>query len=106
MVYVNGMHAPYSILRCFNSTLAGAAATTPPCGVNFLELATGIGHWSFDFGFQVDDRFYSTTLGEEYDILTAIVAAASLASDPNKVYVDTVDSNGNGKGDYFTLIVF
>ncbi len=89
-------------------------ATTPcswarlnptPCGIDFQELATGIGHWNLNFGFEVDDRFYSTTLAEEYDIRTTIVAAASLSSDPNRVYVDTVDPNGNGKGNYFTLIV-
>src|SRR5258708_6679917 len=83
--------------------VSGAAATTPACGTDFQELATGIGNWSFDFGFEVDDRFYSTTLGEEFDIRTTIVAAASLSSDPNKVYVSTLDSSGNGKGGYFTL---
>jgi hypothetical protein len=106
MVYVNGYFAPYTILRCFNSALSGAAATTPPCGIDFQELATGIGNWSFDFGFEVDDRFYSATLGEYVDIRTTIVAAAGLSSDPNKVYVSIFDSSGNGKGGYFTLIVF
>ncbi|HKM47651.1 MAG TPA: hypothetical protein VJX69_08685 [Terriglobales bacterium] len=44
---------------CFNSTLAGAAATTPPCG--FFADKTGTGDYVFDFGFEVDDRFLSVT---------------------------------------------
>jgi hypothetical protein len=44
-------------LWCFNSTLSGAAATKPPCG--FTTDKTGIGDYIIDFGFQVDDRFFS-----------------------------------------------
>ena len=39
--------------------LAGTAATTPPCGFGFDK--TGIGDYIIDFGFQVDDRFFSLT---------------------------------------------
>jgi hypothetical protein len=47
------------IAICFNSTLAGAAATTPPCGFGFHNW--GVGDYTIDFGFEVDDRFISTT---------------------------------------------
>lgn len=51
------------IISCFNSTLTGAAATTPPCG--FAYDITGVGDYIFDFGFEVDDRFYSATSGTQ-----------------------------------------
>jgi len=59
MVYVQGLNAPYSITRCFNSTLAGAAATTPPCGFVLTEISSG--DFDVDFGFQITDRFFLAT---------------------------------------------
>ena len=50
---------PTGIVSCFNSTLAGSAATTPPCGFTFDKA--GIGDYILDFGFQVSDRFLSVT---------------------------------------------
>jgi hypothetical protein len=54
--------SPYNggrIALCFNSTLSGAPATTPPCGFTFHIF--GAGDYMIDFGFQVDDRFLSAT---------------------------------------------
>jgi hypothetical protein len=48
-----------SFLRCFNSTLSGAAATTPPCGFSVIEQF--VGDYVFDLGFQIDDRILSST---------------------------------------------
>jgi hypothetical protein len=49
-----------TIFGCFNSTLAGPAATTPPCGfATSFDSQLGV---TVDFGFEVDDRFYSSTL--------------------------------------------
>jgi hypothetical protein len=56
---VQGLTAPYTITRCFNSYLSGSAATTPPCGFNLTEVAVGI--FNVDFGFQVSDRFLMAT---------------------------------------------
>ena len=47
------------IAICFNSTLIGAPGTIPPCGFTFH--AWGVGDYTVDFGFEVDDRFVSTT---------------------------------------------
>ena len=47
------------ISRCFNSTLSGAAAITPPCG--FTIDSPGPGDFIINFGFQVNDRFFSAT---------------------------------------------
>jgi hypothetical protein len=60
MVVVNGQTAPYQIVACYNSTLAGAAASTPPCGFNLTEFAPG--EFTTDFGFVVSDRFWSGTI--------------------------------------------
>jgi hypothetical protein len=51
--------SPTGIVTCFNSTLIGAAATVPPCGFAFDK--PGAGDYIIDFGFQVDDRFFSIT---------------------------------------------
>jgi hypothetical protein len=78
MVNVDAFNTPYTITGCFNSTLSGAAATTPPCGINFTEKQLGL--WSFDFGFQVDDRFVSATIASAilgYGGAQCIMAAPS-----------------------------
>ncbi len=49
-----------SINRCFNSTLTGAAATTPPCGIDLEHPESGT--YNFNFNFEVDDRFYTTQI--------------------------------------------
>lgn len=61
MVFIQGLDAPYSITTCFNSTLAGAAASTPPCGFVLEPNPYYPGLFIVDFGFEVDDRFLSTT---------------------------------------------
>jgi hypothetical protein len=60
MAVVQGLNAPYTITRCFNSYLTGAAATTPPCGFNLTEVQPGL--FNIDFGFQMNDRFIMATL--------------------------------------------
>jgi hypothetical protein len=59
MVFIDGVNGILG--GCFNSTLVGAAATTPPCG--FILDKVGVGDYIIDFGFQADDRFYSITIG-------------------------------------------
>ena len=49
----------FGIVSCFNSTLSGAAATTPPCG--FVASNPSTGAYNVDFGFQVGNRFISVT---------------------------------------------
>jgi len=57
------------IAFCFNSTLAGAAATTPPCNFGFHSF--GAGDYEVDFGFEVDDRFFSATSTEAKESTSA-----------------------------------
>jgi hypothetical protein len=100
MVYVNAYQAPYTIVRCFNSTLSGAAATTPPCGFNLNEVY--LGYFTIDFGFEVDDRFYSGTLSLAPNTTGIQVRSAA----PTTLEVFTYDSGGNGQGAYYSVIVY
>jgi hypothetical protein len=107
MVYVNGQDSPYSIIRCFNSTLMGAAATTPPCGFNLSELQ--IGWFTLDFGFEVDDRFLSATIAGS--LLTDFISVCTSdfctwLPDNHTVSITTLDTNINLHGRYFHLIVY
>jgi hypothetical protein len=92
MAYVNAYTTPYKIVSCFNSTLTGAAATTPPCGINFTEDEMGLGFWDFDPGFEVDHRFISVT-----STVPWICAGASPFS-PNTVQVITTACNNSSQG--------
>ncbi len=99
MVDVNGIEPNYSITRCFNSTLAGAAATTPPCGIYLQYVETGV--FNVNFNFEVDDRFFSTQLLED--------EAAGLAffrNGPNSVQTITYDSQGSYKATEYQLIIY
>ena len=62
MMHVNGSQAPYTITRCYNSSLSGSAASAPPCGFVLHEVGVA-GNWIIDIGFRVDDRFYSVAVG-------------------------------------------
>jgi len=107
MVYVNGWTAPYNIIQCYNSTLTGAAATTPPCGIVFTEEV--FGHWDFDFGFRVDDRFVVASLANTLasDFPVQIVAGATDPAPSNVVRVVVFkDSNVTGADAIFTLLVY
>ncbi len=48
-----------TITRCFNSQLNALSASIPPCGFSEGEPSTG--HVTIDFGFEVDDRFYTAS---------------------------------------------
>ena len=102
MVYVNGAVAPYKILRCFNSALAGAAASTPPCGIDFTEDASGPGFWDFDFGFEVDNRFFSATIAQYVFQNATCIFASPLAT--NSVQVNTPTAAATLKAPGFTRL--
>jgi hypothetical protein len=58
MVFYDGENGG-GLARCYNSTLTGAAATTPPCGFTLTATSTGL---QINFGFEVDDRFLAMNL--------------------------------------------
>jgi hypothetical protein len=57
------------VATCFNSTLIGAPATVKPCGFTFTKA--GVGDYIIDFGFQVDDRFFSIS-GTNWQFTTSV----------------------------------
>lgn len=56
MLYYSGFNSG-RIVSCFNSTLSGTQATSPPCGFSATKVGTGT--YVLDFGFEVDDRFFT-----------------------------------------------
>lgn len=103
MAYVQAFTAPYSITRCFNSTLKGAAATTPPCGFNLVEQNEGF--FDIDFGFEVDDRFFLAT--QDASLHTCSIAAGWDNGQNNTVgYVDCTTSSSNFTSFTGTVFVF
>jgi hypothetical protein len=101
MVFVNTSQPPYSIQRCFNSSLIGSAATTPPCGFNLIE--TGEGVFNLDFGFEIDDRFVSANVwGAEFAV------ASIIPVDPHTFQVVwyNIPRQQIGVGEYYWLVVY
>jgi len=97
-------------LRCFNSTLSEAAATTLPCG--FSKDKTGVGDYIVDFGFQVDDRFFSLTnsafeqsSGQAADQLGVCIDKCTHNLTPNQLEITTL-KDGTFVGAEFWLIVY
>jgi trimeric autotransporter adhesin len=108
LVTVNGGSPPYTILRCFNSTLPGSIASVPPCGFNLLEQQYAV--FNIDFGFEVDDRFWSVS-AEGYFVggdNGAIIANAYAAPAGFKtmLQVATYTDSGNYQGTTFTVVIF
>ncbi len=91
MVYLNGLNAPYKIVECFNSALSGAAASTPPCGLNLEEVAPG--EFTIDFGFEIDDRFFLGTLNA-WSSGGAVVLQIQ-PDTANVLFIDCTSGGGN-----------
>jgi len=97
-----------TIDKCFNSALVGSAASKPPCG--FSKDKTGAGDYVFDFGFEVDDRFYSIAqIGFQPTVDTLLVCfgknSCTHTLTPNQLDITT--RQGGGFADAtFTLVVY
>jgi hypothetical protein len=94
------------VVTCFNSTLSGAAATTPPCGIGF-DIA-GPGDYTFFFDFQIDDRILSLTGAGNFGTfpLRACTDLDGCTDTNQKVLVESIDSSGNFADQKVYLIVF
>ncbi len=107
LVFVSAGAPPYHIARCYNSTLAGRAATTPPCGFSLNELVYGV--YTIDFGFEVDDRFWSVTaprsLNDNAIIANADADAALLGSNRLLRVLLTANGGDNQTSD-FTVVIY
>jgi hypothetical protein len=106
------------IINCFNSTLSGSAATTPPCGFGFVPNL-GIGNNEINFGFKVDNRFLSATAAGG-SIIRACTDATAVPTQgfvgllgctnvsSTEVFVQTLDPFNSfaAEDDYYWLIVY
>jgi hypothetical protein len=99
-MYVNTAQAPYTIVNCFNSTLMGAAATTPPCGFALTEL--GPANFTIDVGFEVDDRFVSATVNGNPSAPSVLVAPNNHTL--NIIWYDLFA--GGIRGEYYWLAIY
>lgn len=99
MVYVleNG-----TISRCYNSQLTGNAATTAPCGfVSDRFCADQFCHTSIDFGFRVNNRFWSATIQSGgYPNINRGINAESL--DVNSINITTFKTGQELATDFFS----
>jgi hypothetical protein len=102
MVKAMLLYSPFNgtkIVSCFNSTLSGAAATTPPCG--FSIVASFVGDYILDLGFQIDDRFLSATNSMNNPEFVALTACTDISGcnnpgdlTPNRVEITSFDPGG------------
>ena len=90
---------PYRIARCFNSSLAGAAATTPPCGIGLTEKS--VGDIDLTFNFEVDDRFFSTQILDD-----GAIALTFFRDGTNVVETAAFDAPGDYVDTPYQLIVY
>ncbi len=111
MVYMDTTNGGNTIVRCFNSTLAGAAATTPPCGITVVNPPQNYGR-GIDFGFQVDDRFILAQTTYNANFITTCVDtdpnchAYVYVPTANQVLVQSWDDSGNEAGNRYYLVVY
>jgi hypothetical protein len=88
-----------SINRCFNSTLTGAAATTPPCGIDLEHPEPGT--YNFNFNFEVDDRFYTTQI-----LFDSTLALVVNRGQTNSLQVLSYFAEGDLQDSLYQLIVY
>ena len=106
MVAITDSNGIPVIVRCYNSTLQGAAATTPPCGISVLdEFEDGTVYVGFNF--DVGNNFSSATLNAGAKALG--ISTHTGEAGPNVITVVPLmpgpASVGSTRGD-FTLIVY
>lgn len=99
MLFVNTYQAPYTIVRCFNSSLMGPAATTPPCGFNLTEIGTGV--FTIDMGFEVDDRFVNGTVYNDMAVPVIYASGSTF-----QIFCYNMLTQKLASGEYYWLTVY
>ncbi|MCC7373675.1 MAG: hypothetical protein IT581_03395 [Verrucomicrobiales bacterium] len=107
MVFVNPfLPAADYVVRCFNATQTGSATSSAPCGIQVTRIRAGL--YTVDFGFPVEDRFFSltsrSTSGGEYGLATGTINIV----EGSKVSVSfsRIDDGQNLDDCQFYLIVY
>jgi hypothetical protein len=105
MAYIDPLPNGNGIRHCFNSQLAGSAATTPPCGLTFTALAAG--YYTIDFGFRMTNRFVAVTSEGQGIAISACVDQNCLETAGTAAVVWATDVySGNLYDVPFHIIVF
>ena len=87
MAYIDPfLPASQYVVRCYNSQVAGSAASASPCGITATRLLAG--SYIIDFGFKVDDRFISVTSQGGYPTLNGLISGTIVQVIGNQVTVD------------------
>ena len=98
MIYVDPfLPADQYIVRCYNGL---TNSSTGNCG--FTVTRTAAGAYIVNFGFKVDDRFYSLTT----QIVQAFSGASNDPANSNVVWVNIIDSDFQGFDSKFYLIIY
>jgi hypothetical protein len=103
MITVNGLANPPTILGCFNSTLSGSSATTPPCGFTLSRGDTA--QIAIDVGFKVDDRFPSV-VAQGYGSTGNTGIIANAFGIGTFLWVYTFSSGGSPQNTVFYVVIF
>ena len=98
MLAVTGLDNPV-VARCYNATLDGTAATTPPCGITLFPFQ---GETYVYFNFEVDTRFISVTLNGGSSAIGIIAAVEQ----PTVIVVNPPDKTGTPTASNFTLFIY
>lgn len=110
LVFVSAHASPYHIARCYNSTLVGKAATTPPCGFTLTEVTYA--EYTIDFGFEVDDRFWSVTANSmphdnnNSTIIANTLTGAFFLGSNTKLLVQLTTDAGDFQTSDFSVVIY
>jgi len=96
MVKVNG---DGTLLRCYNG-LTGVSGT---CGFTASRYGSGSGWYVVDFGFDIQNRFYSLAVQSDFG---EIINYALDPAKPTKLYVTIVEQEGPTTDRPFMVIVY
>ncbi len=109
MVYVD---ANGNIVRCYNSRRLDGGAGLPPAGTSGCGFTTnrfGQGYYRIEFGFQVNDRFYSATplyattvsIGVNFLFNPSVPTELQIIT-----FITDVDHSGSPADNGFMLIIY
>ncbi len=107
MAYIDPfLPADQYVVRCYNSQLAGNAASTSPCGITVTR--TSAGTYYINFGFNVDDRFISLTSQGGYVGQNGLLAGtiAAVAGNQVQVVFSRIGDHQNTDDVRFYIIVY
>jgi len=108
MIVINGLETTPSIVHCFNSTLSGSAATTPPCGFTTGRECNCAGSVYINFGFEIDDRFWSVTADDYGNGGSGGIVANAFANPYRNtdLVVDTYINGGGPQNIDFRVVIY